>query len=59
MKKVCCQLSPFSHTHKNGETRARTKFESNNESQDREVENERIRFLLERQKEQILADVRN
>ena len=24
MKKVCCQLSPFSHTHKNGETRTRT-----------------------------------
>ena len=24
MKKVCCHLSPFSHTHKNGETRTRT-----------------------------------
>ena len=28
MKKVFCQLSPFSHTHKYGETRARIKFVS-------------------------------
>ena len=26
MKKVCCQLSPFFRTHKNGETRTRTLF---------------------------------
>ena len=26
LKKVCCQLSPFPHTHKNGETRTRTQF---------------------------------
>ena len=47
----------FFRTHRYGETRARTKFVSEMESV-RDMENERIRILFERQKEQILADVR-
>ena len=44
-------------THKYGETRVRTKFVSKRKSC-RDMDNERIRILLERQKEQILAEVR-
>ena len=51
MKKVCCQLSPFSHTQERGDPCSR-------EKPSREMENETIRILLERQKDQILADVR-
>ena len=56
MKKVCCQLSPFSHTQERGDPY--TNLVRVNEKSSREMENERIRILLERQKEQILADVR-
>ena len=45
MKQVCCQLSPFSHAQVRGKS-------------SRDSENQRIRILLERQKEQILAEVR-
>ena len=49
MKKVC-QLSPFSPVHELSSCQKR--------KSSREMENERIWILLERQKEQILADVR-
>ena len=58
MKKVCCQLSPSSHTqgrrdpYTNKGSRQRRKSS-------REMEKERIRILFERQKEQILAEVRS
>ena len=57
-KKVCCQLSPSSHTqgrrdpYTNQGSRQRRKSS-------REMEKERIRILFERQKEQILAEVRS
>ena len=57
MKKVRCQLSPFSHT-----SAGRPVYELGScqkRKSSREVENERIRILLERQKEQILAEVRS
>ena len=58
MKKVCCQLSPFSHTQVRGgpvyELSSCQKRKSS-----REMENERIRILIERQKKQILAEVRS
>ena len=57
MQKVCCQLSPCSHTQVRGgpvdELSSCQKRKSS-----REMANERIRILLERQKEQILAEVR-
>ena len=53
MKKVCCQLSPFSHTRTG---RPVHELSSCRQKPSREMENETIRILLERQKEQILAD---
>ena len=56
MKNVCCQPSPFAHTstgrpiYELGSCRKRISS--------REMKNERIRILLERLKEQILAEVR-
>ena len=49
------------HTHKYGETRFWTKFRfvPKTEIKSRSGKNERIRILLERQKEQILAEVRS
>ena len=58
MKKVCCQLSPFSRT----QVRGRPVYELSScrkRKSSREMENERIRILLERQKKQILAEVRS
>ena len=55
MKNVRCQLSPFSVSLKNSETRARTKFVQR-EKPSHEMENETIMILFERQKEQILVD---
>ena len=61
MKKVCYQLSPFSHVNKYGETSVRTKFRLclKNGNQVATSENKQIRILLERQKEQILAEIRS
>ena len=56
MKKVCCQLSPFSLSQGRGDPY--TNLVRVRQKSSREIENERIRILLERQKEQILADVR-
>ena len=56
MKKVCCQLSPFfTHTRT---VRPVHELSSCRQKSSREMENETIRILLERQKEQILADFR-
>ena len=44
--------------HKYGETRIRKYSSSQKRKSSRDMENERIRILLERQKEQILAEVR-
>ena len=57
MKKVCCQLSPSSHTLVRGDPYANLVCTTKRKSS-REMENERIRILLERQKEQILAEDR-
>ena len=57
MKKVCCQLSPFS-AHA---STARPVYEPSSSQKRKsggDMENERIRILLERQKGQILAEVR-
>ena len=60
MKKVCYQLSPFSHEqvrwnpYTNQVQICHKKLKSSRDS-----ENERIRILLERQKKQILAEVRS
>ena len=57
MKKVCCQLSPFfTHTRTGRPVHELSSCQERKSS--REMENERIRILLERQKEQILAEVR-
>ena len=56
MKKVCCQLSPSSHTPERVFVYELSSCQKRKSS--REMENERIRILLERQKEQILAEVR-
>ena len=56
MKKVCCQLSPFSHASVRGDPVH--ELSSRKQKSSREIENERIRFPLELQKEQILADFR-
>ena len=56
MKKVCCQLSPlFTHTRT---WRPVHELSSCRQKPSREIENETIRILFERQKEQILADFR-
>ena len=61
MKKVCCQLGPLSVCHaRTGRPVHELSSPSSRsrEKPSREVENETIRVLLERQKEQILADFR-
>ena len=57
MKKVCCQLSPSSHTQERRDPYTNLVRVKKRKSS-REMENERIRILLERQKEQILSEVR-
>ena len=57
MKKVCCQLSFFPHTQVLGDPYAKFNFNQKRKSS-REMVRERIRILLERHKEQILAEVR-
>ena len=57
MKKVCCWLSPLSLTQVRGDPYTNLVRVKKRKSS-REMENERIRILLERQKEQILAEVR-
>ena len=60
IKKVCLPAQSLFHTNKNGETRVRTRFKfvSKTEIKSRPG-NKQIRILLERQKEQILAEVRS
>ena len=61
MKKVCCQLSPFLSCHSRTERPVHELISLNScsrEKPSRDSENERIRILLERQIEQILADFR-
>ena len=60
MKKVCCQLSPFFTRT----STVRPVYEprsdlSQKRKSSRDLKNERIRILLERQKEKILAEVRS
>ena len=58
-KKVCCQLSPFSHAQVRGDPHTNQVSDlSQKRKSGRDSEKERIRILLERQKEQILAEVR-
>ena len=59
MKKACCQAQSFSACHaRTGRPVLRTRFtQSEKRMSSRDVENERIRILLERQKEQLLAEV--
>ena len=57
MKKVCYQLSPFSHMQVRRDPYTNLVRVKKRKSS-RKMENERIRILLERQKEQILAEVR-
>ena len=57
MNKVCCQLSPCSHTTSTERPVHELSLCQKRKSC-RKVENERIRILLERQKEQILSEVR-
>ena len=49
MKKVCCQLSPFSHTQVRRDQYTNL-VRAKNRKSSRDVENERIRILFERQK---------
>ena len=57
MKKVCCQLSPCSHTQERGDPHTNL-VRVKKRKPSRDSENEQIRILLERHKEQILAEVR-
>ena len=57
VKKVCCQLSHFSNTQEREDPYTNVVRVKKRKSS-REIEDETIRILLERQKEQILADVR-
>ena len=60
MKKVCCQLSPFSHAQVRADTYTnQVQIRPQELKSSRDLENERIRILLGRQKEQILAEVRS
>ena len=62
MKKVCCQLSPFLSCHSRTERPVHehsSLSSSSRENPRRDSENERIRILFERQKEQILAEVKS
>ena len=56
MKKVCCQLIPFSHTQERGDPC--TNLVRVNENQVAKWKNARIGILFERQKEEILSEVR-
>ena len=59
MKKVCCQLSPsLAHARTGRPVHELSSLSSCREKSSRNLENERIRILLERHKEQILSDVR-
>ena len=59
MKKVCCQLqSFFAHSRTGRPVHELSSLSSCREKPSREMENETIRILLERQKDQILADFR-
>ena len=57
VKKVCCQLSPFSHTRTERDP-CTNLVRVKNKKSSRRNGNETIRILLERQKEQILSEVR-
>ena len=57
MKKVCCQLSPFSHTHERGDLYANL-VRAKNESQVAKWKTKGSGFSLKDKKEQILAEVR-
>ena len=60
MKKVCCQLSPFfTRTSTVRPVYESSSALSQKRKSSRDLENEQIRILLERQKEQILAEVRS
>ena len=60
MKKVCCQLSPFSDVQVRGDKCYEPSSDLSQERKSsRDLENERIRILLERQKEQILSEFRS
>ena len=60
MKKVCYQLSPFPHVQvRRDPCTNQVQICLKNGKSSRDLENERIRVLLERQKEQILAEVRS
>ena len=60
MKKVCCQLSPFSHAQVRGDQKNEPSSDLSQERKSsRDLENERTRILFERQTEQILAEVRS
>ena len=60
MKKVLCQLSPFFTRRSTGRPVYEPSSDlSQKRKSSRDLENERIRVLLERQKEQVLAEVRS
>ena len=56
MKKVSCQLRAFSHRRTVRPVHELSSCQKRKSS--REMENERVRILLERQKEQVLAEIR-
>ena len=55
VKKLCCQFSPFTHTEVQGD---RVLSSCQKRKSNRDMENEKIRILSEKQKEQILAEIR-
>ena len=57
MKKVCYQLTPFSHEQVFGNVYEPSSNLSQKRKSSRDLENKQIRILLERQKEQTLAEV--
>ena len=59
MKKVCCPSSAFFRTHKYGETRIRTQFVPKTKVKSPKSKTKESGVILERQKEQILAEVRS
>ena len=60
MKKVCYQLSPFFTRTSTGRPLYEPSSDvSQKRKSSRDLENEQIRILLERHKEQILAEVRS
>ena len=59
MENVCCQLSPFFTRTRTGRPEYEPSSDLSQERKSsRDMDNERIRILFERQKEQILAEVR-